>query len=148
LEYIKEINRPTIDRLKARNAETELNQYIIKRLNHHAKIELDNKITEIQEYVEDKPFLPYVWSNTFFHGNMGQAYTQRTRIPLTPEEEALRRPNNTPLLSLQYRKRIIRERAHNELMLDHDSMYSYEDALVNGGQPNYVVSTYQRIKIS
>jgi hypothetical protein len=81
LEYIKEINRLTIEHLRARNDETELNQYIVKRLNHHAKIELDNKITEIQEYVEHKPFLPYVWSNSFFPGNMGQAYTQRTRIP-------------------------------------------------------------------
>jgi hypothetical protein len=70
---------------------------------------LDNKITEISKYVEDKPFLPYVWSNTFFSGNMGQAYTQRTRIPLTQEEEALRGPNNTPLLSSQDRKRIKRE---------------------------------------
>jgi hypothetical protein len=78
-----------------------LNQYIIKRLNHHAKIELENKIVEIQEYVDDKPFLPYVWSNTFFPGNMGQAYTQRTRIPLTQEEEALCGPNNTSLLPLQ-----------------------------------------------
>jgi hypothetical protein len=37
LESFEEINRPTIERLRARNAETELNQYIIKRLNHHAK---------------------------------------------------------------------------------------------------------------
>jgi hypothetical protein len=101
-----------------------LKNCIIKRLNRHAKVELENKIAEIQEYVDDKPFLPYVWSNTLFPGNLGQAYTQRTRIPLTQEEEALRGPNNTPLLLLQERKRIIRERAHNELIVDHDSMYS------------------------
>jgi hypothetical protein len=74
-----------------------LNQYIIKRFNYHAKTELDNKIAEIQEYVVDKPFLPYVWSNTLFPGNIGQTYTQRSRISLTQEEEALREPNNAPL---------------------------------------------------
>jgi hypothetical protein len=115
-----------------------LNQYIIKRLNHHAKVEQEIKIAEIQEYVDDKPILPYVWSNTLFPGNMGQAYTQRSRIPLTQEEEVLRGPYNTPLLPLQERKQIIRERAHNELITDHDTMYSYQDALVNGGQSNYV----------
>jgi hypothetical protein len=92
-----------IDRLKARNAETELNQYIIKTLNYHVKknkLSLENKIAKIQECVDDKPFLPYVWSNTLFPGNMGQAYTQKRRISLTQEEEALRGPSNTPLLPL------------------------------------------------
>jgi hypothetical protein len=56
LEYIKEINRPTIDRRKARNAETELNQYIIKRLNHHAKIELDSKLPKSKNMLKTNHF--------------------------------------------------------------------------------------------
>jgi hypothetical protein len=122
-----------------------------RRLDHHAKVELENKIAEIQEYVRfiqemtkykntrnGKPFLSYVWSNILFSGNMEQAYTQSTRISLTQEEEVLRGSNNTPLLPLQERKPITRERTHDELITDHDTMYSYKDALVNGGQPNYV----------
>jgi hypothetical protein len=83
-------------------------------------INTNNQVADILT----KPFLPYAWSNTLFPGNLGQAYTQRTRIPLTQEEEVLRGQNNTPLFLLQERKRIIRERAHNELIADHDSMYS------------------------
>jgi hypothetical protein len=38
-----------IEQLRVINAETELNQYIIKRLNHHEKVELENEIAEVQE---------------------------------------------------------------------------------------------------
>jgi hypothetical protein len=74
------------------------------------------------------------------------------------EEEALRdltillyyqETNNKRENNLQDRKRIIRERAHNELIAYHDSMYYYKDALVSGGQPNFVgrnnVPTYHNI---
>jgi hypothetical protein len=47
-------------------------------------------------------FLFFIQRNSCFLG-IGKAHTQKARISLTQEVEALR-PNNTPLLPLQERK--------------------------------------------